>query len=443
MLLAKFANFLVRLQVITLRQFHRALRGIVLAAALLIGVSCSPKGSFYSVKDGQIVLGDAPQYYVGANFWYGPMLASSEPGLVRLRAELDTLNSLGIRNLRVLPMADGPDGPGAKVQPAGHIEPGVYLDAQLRGMDIFMQEIEKRGMSAVIYLNNAWEWSGGYGTYLEWAGEGKTPDTRTDGYVAYMNFVSKFITSPKAQELFFDHVRFMVERYKDSPAVFSWQIANEPRCFSSDPAVQDAFVDFVHNTASLIKSIDPHHMVSTGNEGSWGCEGSMELCERINDCKDIDYVTIHIWPYNWSWVKEDKIASGVQTAIDNTSDYIDEHVALAAKMGKPLVIEEFGYPRDAFAFEKGTPVSGRDAYYSYLLDRLCKSAADGGAFAGLNFWGWGGMAAQTPGHTWWEQGDDYCGDPAQEQQGLNSVYLSDTSTVKLLSETANKLNINN
>jgi len=32
------------------------------------------------------------------------------------------------------------------------------------------------------------------------------------------------------------------------------------------------------------------------------------------------------------------------------------------------------------------------------------------------------------------KGDDYTGDPAQEQQGLNSVFASDESTTQLIKE---------
>ena len=33
----------------------------------------------------------------------------------------------------------------------------------------------------------------------------------------------------------------------------------------------------------------------------------------------------------------------------------------------------------------------------------------------------------------WQPGDDYTGDPAQEEQGLYSVFASDTSTVRIIS----------
>ena len=51
-------------------------------------------------------------------------------------------------------------------------EPGVYNDTILAGLDYLLMEMGKRGMVAVLYLNNAWEWSGGYGFYLYHAGGG-------------------------------------------------------------------------------------------------------------------------------------------------------------------------------------------------------------------------------------------------------------------------------
>ena len=55
---------------------------------------------------------------------------------------------------------------------------------------------------------------------------------------------------------------------------------------------------------------------------------------------------------------------------------------------------------------------------------------------GANFWGWSGYA--NPAHTQWEPGDDYSGDPAQEAQGLNGVYITDT-TVDIIREAVSNL----
>jgi Predicted hydrolases of the HAD superfamily len=63
----------------------------------------------------------------------------------------------------------------------------------------------------------------------------------------------------------------------------------------------------------------------------------------------------------------------------------------------------------------------------FMFEQVVKNRKEGGKFAGCNFWGWGGFG--VPRHTYWELGDDYLGDPAQEQQGLNTVFVTDSSTV--------------
>lgn len=424
----------------------RILSVLTVVAAGLLCACQAQKPSFVEVKDGRFVCEDYPSHYVGTNFWYGAILGSEGVGgdRARLEAELDTLKALGMTNLRVLVGGDGPDGIPTRVSPTLQKEPGVYNDTVFWGLDYLLAEMGERNMKAVLYINNSWEWSGGYGMYLEWAGEGKALIPAEVGYSAFMNSVSKFVTNEKAKEMFYDHVRHVVSRtntvtgkpYKDDPAIFSWQIGNEPRCFRADKEGQDAFVDYMWTTAALIKSIDPNHMVSSGSEGEMGCENSMELYERIHSCPDIDYMNIHIWPYNWNWVRENTLVTNLPVAIKNTDDYIDAHLALAAKYGKPVVLEEFGFPRDGFQFKQGTSTDSRDAYYKHVFGRIVESAREGGLFAGLNFWGWGGLAGQSETNIYWQPGDDYCGDPAQEQQGLNSVYASDVSTTAIIKESS-------
>lgn len=425
-------------------KFSRICPILTIAAAVLLYSCQASESSFVTVKDGRFVCDNYPSHFVGTNFWYGGILGSEGVGgdRERLEAELDTLKALGMVNLRVLVGGDGPDGIPTRVSPTLQKEPGVYNDTIFRGLDYLMAELAERDMKAVLYINNSWEWSGGYGMYLEWAGAGKALIPAEVGYEAYCNYVSQFVTNEKAKEFFYNHVRHVVSRtntvtgkpYKDDPAIFSWQIGNEPRCFRADSIGRAAFADFLWTTAALIKSIDPNHMVSSGSEGKWGCEGDMELFEKIHSCPDIDYMNIHIWPYNWSWVRENTLRTNLPLAIANTDEYIDEHLEIAARYGKPVVLEEFGFPRDDFQFAQGTPTVSRDEYYRHIFGRIVESAKEGGLFAGLNFWGWGGLAGQSETNLYWQPGDDYCGDPAQEQQGLNSVYACDTSTVAIIKE---------
>ena len=123
---------------------------------------------FVGGKDGGFGRGGCTFVSGGANKGCGAILGSTGAGgnRARLRQELDSLKAIGVTNLRVLAGADGPDGVAAKVEPALQTAPGVYNDALLDGLDYMLAEMGRRGMTTVIYLNNAWEWSGGYGQYL-------------------------------------------------------------------------------------------------------------------------------------------------------------------------------------------------------------------------------------------------------------------------------------
>ena len=415
---------------------------ILLMAIATVGMAQS---QFVKVQDGKFVRNGKPYYYVGTNFWYGAILGSEGQGgnRERLCKELDALKKTGIDNLRILVGSDGERGVTTKVEPTLQEAPGVYNDTILAGLDYLLMEMGKRDMVAVLYLNNSWEWSGGYGFYLEHAGEGKAPRPNEAGYSAYMNFVTKFASNQLAHQLFYDYVRFILsrtnrytgKRYCDDPAIMSWQIGNEPRAFSKEQLPE--FEKWLAEASALIRSLDANHLISIGSEGSWGCENDYDCYERICADKNIAYCNIHLWPYNWSWARKDHLIEDLGKACENTKDYIDRHLAICDRLQKPLVMEEFGYPRDGFSFSPKSTTKGRDGYYKYVFSLVADNAEQGGKFAGCNFWGWGGFA--KPQHEQWQVGDDYTGDPAQEAQGLNSVFSTDKSTLKVVKKQVKRM----
>ena len=133
-----------------------------------------------------------------------------------------------------------------------------------------------------------------------------------------------------------------------------------------------------------------------------------------------------------SGASEDSLQQKLDNAKQKTEKYITEHLSVAERCGKPMVIEEFGYPRDGFKFEKHAPTVARDSYYESVFGLINKHARTGGLLAGCNFWAWGGSASLPTGHDYWKPGDDYTGDPAQEAQGLNSVFSTDSTTLSLI-----------
>ncbi len=418
----------------------------ILFLITMIVSAATADAQFVQVKNGRFMRDGKPYYYVGTNFWYGAILASNGQGgdRHRLHKELDRMKAMGIDNLRVLVGSDGERGVQAsKVEPTLQVKPGVYNDSILDGLDYLLYEMQKRKMVAVLYLNNSWEWSGGYSFYLAHAGEKNVPTPQDAGYQKFMDFMAKYATNEKAHQLFYNYVRFILTRtnrytgkkYKDDPTIMSWQIGNEPRAFSKDAI--PAFEKWLRKTSALIRSLDKNHLISVGSEGKWGCEGDMKCYERICADKNIDYCNVHLWPYNWNWARKDHLSEDLERSCQNTKEYIDEHLVICDRLNKPLVMEEFGFPRDDFQFALGTPTTVRDAYYKYVFSLVADNAEKGGKFVGCNFWGWGGFA--QPKHEMWQVGDDYCGDPSQEAQGLNSVFAGDISTLDVVKEQVNRM----
>jgi len=409
---------------------------LVLLLIFCLTAACNKQEKeFIRVKDGMFLRGDKPYYFIGTNYWYGAVLGS--PGEYgdreRLVRELDHLKSIGVNNLRILAGAEGPEGEPSRVTPALQTAPGVYNEDLLDGLDFLLSEMNKRGQLAILYLNNSWEWSGGFAQYLNWNGYGPVPYPLLPQYSwpQFMEYTSQFHECDDCLEQFHDHIRFMLGRtntytgikYTDDPAIMTWEIANEPRAFSKE--MLPAFTDMIANTAGLIKELDKNHLVTTGSEGQHGCEGSMETFEKIHSDPAIDYLTMHIWPKNWGWLDIKNTGEKIEQSISNTNKYMDDHINIARKLNKPIVLEEFGLPRDSHRFDPSSAVTMRDRYFTNCFERVLEHACNKGILSGCNFWAYAGEGRASPDSLYWKPGDDYLGDPPQEEQGLNSVFNTD------------------
>ena len=113
----------------------------------------------------------------------------------------------------------------------------------------------------------------------------------------------------------------------------------------------------------------------------------------------------------------------------------------AAKLGKPIVLEEFGWGRDGGAFDRRSGTEGRDRFYREVLDLVATRAAQGDPIAGFNFWAWSGAGRAANPDYWWKEGNDFLGDPPQEEQGLYSVFDSDQGTLDVIRLYAGKLRL--
>jgi len=407
---------------------------------------------YVSVKRHQFILNSKPYYYVGANYWYGGLLGlqtDKSSGIERLKSELDFLQKIDVTNLRVMVGAEGTGQIHGtnRVEPALQPEKGKFDETVLRGLDVLLHEMSKRNMKAVLFLSNNWEWSGGFLQYLNW--NGRIADSvlrRRLNWNEYRDYVSKFYNCTSCQEDYNKQLRLVLTRtntithkkYKDDATIMAWEIANEPRPMR--PAANGAYKEWLRKTASLIKSIDKKHLVTIGNEGEMGTE-SLQVFEDIHADRNIDYLTIHIWPKNWSWFRDTAINKDWTKIISNTENYIDKHATVAIKLNKPLVIEEFGLPRNNQSFDINEATSLRDVYYDEIFSYWGRHAKSNNVIAGVNFWAFGGVAKPIKDQIFWKEGDDYMGDPPMEEQGLNSVFMTDASTWQVIEKYSERTNI--
>lgn len=402
--------------------------------------------AFVSVNETQFIRYGKPYYFVGANFWYGAYLGASSDGRQRLIQELDQLKALGVDNLRVLAISEKTSLKMA-VSPGIHTEPGVLDESLLQGLDILLDELAKRDMVAVLYLNNFWQWSGGMSQYRAWitGAQPFDPDVTGD-WNGFMQNSALFYADAQAQSWYRQAIKTIINRkntvngnfYKEDPVIMSWQLANEPRPGSD----RDGLVHFpdykrwLTDTASFIKNLDAKHLVSTGSEGEMGALRDIKLYKEAHQSNAIDYLTFHLWPKNWSWLDINNTQATYNAAMVNAKAYVLRHVAVAKELNKPTVLEEFGVERDLGAFSKQAPTSVRDQFYGELFALIETQAKMGAPIAGSNFWAWGGLGEAKHSDFIWQPGDPFTGDPPQEAQGLNSIFSQDASTLEVIRDHA-------
>lgn len=411
---------------------------ILLAFVIVFTTSCSSQ-KFISVKDSKFIKEGKPYNFIGTNYWYGAMIGAKNGDRKRLLKELDELKANGITNLRILVGAEGGDQ-DFTVTPALQSEKGKYNQELLDGLDYVLAEMGKRDLNAILYLNNNWEWSGGMAKYLEWNGYGKVPNPNIapNTWPQFMNYTSQFHSCEPCKADFKKHIQFIIGRtnsytkkkYTEDKAIMAWEVANEPRVFTKEN--EATFTKWLNETVDEINRLDKNHLITTGSEGKAGSNDDLATFERTHNNKNIDYLTMHIWPKNWGWYKMEDEKGSTPIAIEKTIAYIDEHIEVAKRLQKPIILEEFGYPRSQESLDRNASVEFRNQFYKAVFERLEKAIKDNEPFVALNFWGYAGIAKNNPKDGKWKVGVDFTTDPPQEPQGLNSVFSEEISTMNMI-----------
>lgn len=171
-----------------------------------------------------------------------------------------------------------------------------------------------------------------------------------------------FYKDEDSKRMFKDHITAILNRknkfsgvlYREDPAIFSFDLHNEPRCdIDVDQACNYLVQSWLEEMVAHFRKIDPKHLLTIGQEGmfgegnpsnvynpggspvegGWAHQNGQEFV-RNHAIDGISYATIHAWPDNWN-IRDESGAF--------MEEWIDSHEKDARHLLKmPLVVEEFG-----------------------------------------------------------------------------------------------------
>ena len=417
---------------------------------LITSMAFARRKDFVTIKNGHFQKGNRSYFFMGTNFWQGMNLGAEAPygDRAQLERELDHMKKLGITQLRILALSEGPGTEPYRIVPANQNKPGVLDEKLLKGLDYLLHEMKKRQMTAVMVLSNFWPWSGGFAQWVSWT-EGSSipypPPHPGGSWGTFQEYSSKFYTRPSAVKAQQEVVKKIITRtntfskikYSEDPTIMSWQLANEPR----GGKYRKEFLDWIKSSAKMIKSLDKNHLVTIGSEGeTLSAEGAGNHFIEDHSISEIDYTTIHVWVENWGVYNPNDSASTLATAKTVLKNYIQDHVNKAKILRKPLVLEEFGMARDARSMDPASSTKDRDSYYETAFAETLRFIQLDGSITGVNFWAWSGEGRPSkPYGGLWKPGDKWIGDPPHEEQGWYGVYNTDASTLDLISRYAKEI----
>lgn len=183
------------------------------------------------------VVDHPPAFGNFTNIWVDGVAKCSEDGMTRLQVILDAAKQHDIKVVFSLTNNWSPSTPNDAHRPPG------YFSNEYGGIDTYVQQINPGGHHDEFY----------------------TDDTI---FAAYQ-----------------DYLKCAVPRFKDHPALFSWELANDARCQGADGRTTSSSCNtatvtkWVQKTARFVKSLDPNHLVSSG-DGGFFCTQS--TCPKIN-----------------------------------------------------------------------------------------------------------------------------------------------------------------
>ena len=346
------------------KQVLLAVTAIAAVAAILFAVSLrssvgSGRAGFVRAHGLRFVVDGKPFRFVGANIdvMFQQQTRAEMPQLMQFAA------ASGMKVVRI--WASGEGGLN-DVQPANNWRrdrwfrrtPTEWNETEFVFLDRIVAEAARNGLRVQLCLGNWWRDTGGVTQYLRWAGINGADD---DKFPFGINDEKAmlFYINETTRRLYREHVEKIASRrntitgvmYRDDPTIFGYELMNEARCLTGRWEERRAW--FAEMSAYL-KSLDPNHLIAPGD---WGYRSATERREWLKDhaLANIDYCDVHSYPRD----DHDSFVDSPQTL----KEFIQNRVAAAAAVNKPLVFGEFGMARDGF--KGSTEVEWFRAYFEH------------------------------------------------------------------------------
>jgi mannan endo-1,4-beta-mannosidase len=158
------------------------------------------------------------KYFAGTNcYWCGFLTSNADVDHV-----FADMAAAGFKVVRVWGFNDVNSIPGTGTvwyqylsASGSQINTGEY---GLQRMDYVVSSAAAHGLKLIINFVNNWNDYGGINAYVN----------------AFGGSASTWYTNTAAQAQYQKYIQAVVSRYKDSTAVFAWELANEPRCSGCD-----------------------------------------------------------------------------------------------------------------------------------------------------------------------------------------------------------------
>lgn len=309
------------------------------------------KPGFVHIQNGSFALDGNEFRFAGTNAYYLPNYNKIDPAVVE--STFNTFKAAGITVVRMWAFYDGYDCGYSSIDAGENViqtSPGVYNEEALRDLDFVIARGKKQNIRFILPFINYWDELGGICQYNTWAG--------ADNPSSNMEF---FLSNNDTQKWYKDYIKMLLNRvnsftgvaYKDEPAIFSWQIMNEGRNQGKNPEI---LRDWYQEIAKYIKSIDPVHLVGTGEEGfdhnkpsiysinqysnDYPLRANEGTSYQINTAiPEIDYGNAHWYPSEYGFGHT--ITENLLTA---QNAWLIDHSHIAKQLGKPLLLGEYGFP---------------------------------------------------------------------------------------------------